>query len=126
VEIEWTGSALDDMADLDKGIARRVKNAVERFADTGPGRSKNSRVSILPSTGSVSAIIASASNSTRKHCACFAYATAARPVAEERNRGTRACAPARRHANESFDCLPAGGRAGCVQVASYIKGLIRS
>jgi len=34
-EVEWTGTALEDMAALDKGIARRVKQAVERFAGTG-------------------------------------------------------------------------------------------
>jgi mRNA interferase RelE/StbE len=34
-EVEWTETALEDMAALDKGIARRVKQAVERFADTG-------------------------------------------------------------------------------------------
>lgn len=39
-EIEWTGTALDDMAALDKGIARRIKQAVERFADTGVGNVK--------------------------------------------------------------------------------------
>jgi len=37
MEIEWTGTALADMADLEKGIARRVKKAVERFAETGGG-----------------------------------------------------------------------------------------
>lgn len=37
MEIEWTGTALEDMAGLDKGIARRVKTAVERFAETGAG-----------------------------------------------------------------------------------------
>lgn len=36
-ETEWTDTALDDMAALDKHIARRVKQAVERFADTGAG-----------------------------------------------------------------------------------------
>jgi len=36
-EIEWTEAALEDMAALDKGIARRVKQAVERFAETGAG-----------------------------------------------------------------------------------------
>jgi phage-related protein len=36
-EIEWTQTALEDMAALDKGIARRVKQAVERFAETGAG-----------------------------------------------------------------------------------------
>jgi len=39
-EVEWTGTALEDMAALDKGIARRVKQAVERFADTGAGNVK--------------------------------------------------------------------------------------
>ena len=39
-EVEWTETALDDMAALDKGIARRVKQAVERFADTGAGNVK--------------------------------------------------------------------------------------
>ena len=36
MEVEWTGTSLDDMAALDKGIARRVKNAVElRGASAG-------------------------------------------------------------------------------------------
>ena len=39
-EVEWTETALDDMAPLDKDIARRVKQAVERFADTGTGNVK--------------------------------------------------------------------------------------
>lgn len=39
-EIEWTGAALDDMAAFDKGIARRIKQAVERFAATGAGNVK--------------------------------------------------------------------------------------
>ena len=39
-EVEWTETALEDMAALDKGIARRVKQAVERFADTGVGNVK--------------------------------------------------------------------------------------
>jgi len=32
---EWTDPALEDLAALDKGIARRVKQALERFAETG-------------------------------------------------------------------------------------------
>jgi mRNA-degrading endonuclease RelE of RelBE toxin-antitoxin system len=40
VEAEWTETALEDMADLDKGIARRVKQSVERFAETGAGNVK--------------------------------------------------------------------------------------
>jgi hypothetical protein len=39
-EIDWTGTALEHMAALDKGIARRVKQAVEHFADTGAGNVK--------------------------------------------------------------------------------------
>jgi mRNA interferase RelE/StbE len=35
-----TETALEDVAALDKGIARRVKQAVERFADTGVGNVK--------------------------------------------------------------------------------------
>ena len=39
-EIEWTEAALEDMVGLDKGIARRVKQVVERFAETGSGNVK--------------------------------------------------------------------------------------
>ena len=39
-EVEWTEASLEDMAALDKGIARRVKQAVERFAATGAGSVK--------------------------------------------------------------------------------------
>lgn len=37
MEIEWTETALDNMAGLDKGIARRVKQSIERFSATGAG-----------------------------------------------------------------------------------------
>ena len=36
-EVEWTGPALEDMGALDKGMARRVKQAVERFSEAGSG-----------------------------------------------------------------------------------------
>lgn len=39
-EIEWTSASLKDMAALDKAIARRVKQAVERFAETAVGNVK--------------------------------------------------------------------------------------
>lgn len=39
-EAERTGTALEHMAALDKGIARRVRQAVERFAGTGVGNVK--------------------------------------------------------------------------------------
>ncbi len=38
--IEWTDAAIDDMAALDKALARRVKQAVERFAAVGTGSVK--------------------------------------------------------------------------------------
>ena len=38
--VEWTEPALEDMAALDKGIARRVKLAVESFAETRAGNVK--------------------------------------------------------------------------------------
>ena len=37
MDIEWTETALEDMAALDKSIAHRAKKAVERFAETGAG-----------------------------------------------------------------------------------------
>jgi mRNA-degrading endonuclease RelE of RelBE toxin-antitoxin system len=40
MEIAWTEAALADMTCLDKGIARRVKQSVERFAETGAGNVK--------------------------------------------------------------------------------------
>ena len=40
MKIAWTGTALEDMAGLDKGIVRRVKQSVERFAETGAGNVK--------------------------------------------------------------------------------------
>jgi mRNA-degrading endonuclease RelE of RelBE toxin-antitoxin system len=40
MEIEWAETALDDLAGVDKGIARRVKLSVERFAETGTGNVK--------------------------------------------------------------------------------------
>ena len=39
-QIEWTVVAIEDMAALDKGIARRIKQTVERFAVTGAGNVK--------------------------------------------------------------------------------------
>jgi len=39
-DIEWSEQSLDDMSALDKEMARRVKQAVERFAATGAGNVK--------------------------------------------------------------------------------------
>lgn len=38
--IAWTESALADLAGLDKAVARRIKRAVERLAETGAGNVK--------------------------------------------------------------------------------------
>jgi hypothetical protein len=81
MEIEWTETALADMADLDKGIARRVKQSVA-LRRTGAGNVNASRTSTLPSSASVSATTASASIRTTTPCASCASATAARPTAE--------------------------------------------
>lgn len=43
MRIEWTEAALQDLAGLDKGIARRVKQSVERFAEMGAGDVKRLR-----------------------------------------------------------------------------------
>lgn len=40
MDVEWTGTSVEDMGDLDKGIARRIKQSVERFAATGAGNVK--------------------------------------------------------------------------------------
>jgi len=40
MEIEWTEPSLEDMAALDEGVARRVQQAMERFARTGAGNVK--------------------------------------------------------------------------------------
>ena len=37
MEIEWTEAALKDLAGLDKAVANRVKQSIERFAETGTG-----------------------------------------------------------------------------------------
>lgn len=43
MEVEWTETSLDDMAGLDQGIARRIKQTVERFAAVGTGDVKKLR-----------------------------------------------------------------------------------
>jgi mRNA-degrading endonuclease RelE of RelBE toxin-antitoxin system len=39
-EIEWSEESLDDMSALDRKMSRRVKQAIERFAETGAGNVK--------------------------------------------------------------------------------------
>lgn len=40
MEVAWTEAAIADMAALDKEIAHRVKQSVERFAEIGAGNVK--------------------------------------------------------------------------------------
>jgi mRNA-degrading endonuclease RelE of RelBE toxin-antitoxin system len=40
VEIEWSEAAIDDLAALSKAVARRIKVAIERYAQTGAGNIK--------------------------------------------------------------------------------------
>lgn len=61
MEIEWAETALHDMAALDKGIARRVKQSVERFAETGVGNVKKLQGVDPPEYRLASAIIGSVS-----------------------------------------------------------------
>ncbi len=39
-DLEWSESSLEDMAALDKNVARRIQRAVERFAETETGNIK--------------------------------------------------------------------------------------
>ena len=39
-DLEWSESSLEDMVGLDKGIARRIQRAIERFAKTETGNIK--------------------------------------------------------------------------------------
>jgi hypothetical protein len=81
-QVEWTEFALEDMAGLDKGMARRVKRAVERFAQTGAGNVKKLQGIDPPSIASVPAITGSASSSMAKRSASSASETARRLIAK--------------------------------------------
>ncbi len=48
MEIEWTETALVELAAIDKSSGRRIKQTVERFAATGVGDVKKLR-GIVPS-----------------------------------------------------------------------------
>ena len=39
-DIAWTEAAIQDMSALDKGTPRRIKQAIERFAQSGTGNIK--------------------------------------------------------------------------------------
>jgi len=39
-DLEWSESSLEDIAALDKGMARRIQRTVERFAQTEMGNVK--------------------------------------------------------------------------------------
>ncbi|HUS05361.1 MAG TPA: type II toxin-antitoxin system RelE/ParE family toxin [Bryobacteraceae bacterium] len=82
MEIEWTGTALADMADLDKGIARRVKQSVEHFAETGAGNVKRLHDIDPPEFRLRVGDYRVRSIRTTTPCASCASATAARPTAD--------------------------------------------
>lgn len=84
MEIEWTGTALADMYALDKGIARRVKQSVERFAETGVGHVKRLQGIDPPEFRLRLATTGSASTMTASPSLSSASAIAARPTAERR------------------------------------------
>ena len=71
-EIEWAEAAVQDMAALDKGIARRVQQAVERFARTGVGNTKKLQGIVPPEYRFGSATIGSVSICTARMFACSA------------------------------------------------------
>jgi len=83
-EIEWTGTALDDMAMPDKSIARRVKQTVERFADTGAGNVKRLHGIDPPSIASAWAITGCASTWKTRLPRFSAYAIGGKLTAERR------------------------------------------
>ena len=80
-QIEWSEPALLDMAALDKGVADRVRRAVERFAETAAGN-ESSRASIRRSTASALAIGACALGSIAKSSAFSASGIAGRLIGE--------------------------------------------
>jgi hypothetical protein len=82
MEIEWTESALADMAVLDKGIARRIQKSVERFSKIALVTSSVFRIASRPNTVSASAITVSASSSMRTRCLSSAFEIGRRRTAE--------------------------------------------
>lgn len=82
MEIAWTEAAIADMAALDKGTARRVKNAVERFAATGAGNVKKLHGIDRPSTASAAATGASAFTPTDRLPPSYVFATGKRRTDE--------------------------------------------
>ena len=81
-EIEWTATALNDMAALDKSIVRRVKQSVERFAGTGEGDVQRLQGINPPEFASVSATTASVSTSTTRSFASSVSAIAKKLIGE--------------------------------------------
>ena len=78
MEIEWTETAVEDMAALDRSMARRVKQSVERFAETASTRLNSAFAS---------AIIASAFARKMSLCGSSASAIGAKPTAGAPRRG---------------------------------------
>ena len=78
MEIEWTETALADMASLDKGIARASSNPSNASPKPARATSNVSRTSTRPSSAFVSATTASAFTTTAQPSPSSASATAAK------------------------------------------------
>jgi mRNA-degrading endonuclease RelE of RelBE toxin-antitoxin system len=78
----FSQTALEDTAALDKGIARRLKQAVERFADTGVGNVKRLQGIDPPEYRLRVGDYRVPSIWTTRPSTFFASAIAARPTAE--------------------------------------------
>lgn len=78
--IEWAEIALQDMAALDRGIAQRIKRAVERFADTGASNVKRLQAINPPE---YRLRVGDVSITTARRFAFCGFATAVKPIAEE-------------------------------------------
>ena len=97
MEVEWSETALAEMADLDKGIGRRVRQSVERFAETGAGNVKRLQDVTPPEFRLGVGDYAYALTRTTTPCASFASATAEKLIANRQRAGavqkpSRACA----------------------------------
>jgi hypothetical protein len=80
--VEWTASALEDMAVFDRTVARRVKLAVERFAGMGTGDVKKLQGIDRRNSGCGSATGVSVLSWSETPSALCGFATAKTPIDE--------------------------------------------
>lgn len=104
MEIEWTEAALTDMAALDKGIARRVKQSVEPSPKPALATSRACKVSSRP-TASVSAAAAKPTAKTPK-TAVIHWAPPRAGLAHAFSPRPKACV---RFSAPPYACLPPSG-----------------